>query len=79
MRRKDMDTEFKTNMGHFLSSMICTEEKAKAESGDSLDERKKYMTFEWAGNCLLLHFGTTKGDVNINTSHFNAHRKFSNK
>eukprot|EP00957_Ditylum_brightwellii_P184914 14083320-Ditylum_brightwellii.AAC.1 len=37
--------KFKKNMGYFLSGMKWTVAKAKAKSGESLDEGKKYMPY----------------------------------
>jgi len=57
----EMSDNFKKNMNQFLSGMKRTVAKAKAESGESLDEGKKYMSFEvYSKLCDLLFIG--KGD-----------------
>jgi len=54
----EMSDNFKKNMNQFLSGMKRTVAKAKAESGESLDEGKKYMSFEvYSKLCDLLFIG----------------------
>eukprot|EP00957_Ditylum_brightwellii_P105610 8051776-Ditylum_brightwellii.AAC.1 len=46
MSGRVMKKEFQKNMGQFLSGMKRTAAKEKAQSGQSLNKGKKYMTFE---------------------------------
>eukprot|EP00957_Ditylum_brightwellii_P086384 6572999-Ditylum_brightwellii.AAC.1 len=56
-----MEKEFQKNMGQFLSGMKHTVAKEKAQSGQSLSKRKKYITFEvYSKFCEILMRG--KGD-----------------
>eukprot|EP00957_Ditylum_brightwellii_P158678 12077468-Ditylum_brightwellii.AAC.1 len=58
MTGQDMGPESKKNTGHFLSGMKQTVVKAKAKSGESLDEGKKYMTYDaYSKLCEILFAG----------------------